>query len=147
MNEILDRVDNAIREAVEAAYEAGFTIYVPKPSVEGRKIGHVYVCKDPEGSFATIERPTHSWDPVYLSVPIAPSRHYGSGVIVDHDGTTEGIIRALEKAVLERNVTVRWVAKRGEAAPIVPNHGVKALTRHTNAKNPEDRHDVLRKAT
>lgn len=137
-------LDEKIRPIVEAAFAAGFHVYVPKPFLpnDPRPAGYAYVALDPEGPFATVQRPTHNWDPAHLDVPIAPSREYGSSVLVDWDGETiESALEALRKACESPKVTVRFVAKRGQAAPVVPNHGIKALTRHSN-KTVEDDYEV-----
>jgi hypothetical protein len=68
-----------------------------------------------------------------LDVPIKPSREYGSGVLVDHDGTPEDAVRALRQACTEPMVAVRFVTKRGEPMPKVPNHGRGCIERWPGA--------------
>jgi hypothetical protein len=93
------------------------------------KIGFVYVSLQDDGPYATVQVPTHKWEDPSLDVPIKPSRDYGSAVLVDYDGTVPGAIEALRKACSAPNVTVRFVAKRGQAAPVVPNYGSNAVTK------------------
>lgn len=114
-------VDEKILPYVEAASKDGFTVYVVTPRYG--KAGFVTVCLDKDGSYAHIQVPTHSWDPVSLDAPIKPSRDYGSSVLVDYDGTVEDALKSLRTVCQSPNVTVRFVAKRGQAAPIVPNYG------------------------
>lgn len=119
------RIDPKIAAHVDAALAAGFTVYA-LPDTSPRPVGFVAVCLTEDGPFAHIQVPTHNWDPVSLDVPIKPSREYGSGVLVDHDGTPEDAVRALRKACLEDMVTVRFMRrKRGDYGPepVVPNHG------------------------
>ena len=120
------KIETSIVPIVKAALEAGFKAFTLKD--EGpRAIGFVYVCLDEAGSFATIQRPTNSWEDTSLDVPIKPSREYGSSVLVDYDGTPEGAVKALRAACESPTVTVRFVAKRGQAAPVVPNYGRAAI--------------------
>lgn len=130
-------IDPKIANHVDAALAAGFTVYsLPNEGGSTRSAGFVAVCLTEDGPFAHIQVPTHNWDPVSLDVPIKPSREYGSGVLVDHDGTPEGAVAALTKACTEPNVTVRFMRKkRGDdsPAPVVPNHGRKCIERWPGA--------------
>lgn len=114
-----------IRPITEAALEAGFHVYGLRK--ERGPVTFVYVCLDTAGSYATIGRPTHDWDGAQLSAPIKPSREYGSAVREDYDGTVDGAIETLRKVCSSPNVTVRFVGKRGQAAPVVPNYGRNVL--------------------
>lgn len=127
MASITEVVEDRIAPFAQAALDAGFYVYALKESLFNRKAGFVYVCLDKDGPYATIQVPTNKWEDVGLDVPIKPSRDYGSGVLVDYDGTVEHAIWALRKACNEPNVTVRFVAKRGQAAPVVPNYGRNAI--------------------
>lgn len=120
------RLDPIILPIVTAALDAGFHIYAPKKT-DRRPSGFVCVALDPAGSYAHIQKPTHPWDGPQLDAPIKPSRDYGSAVGIDFDGTTEGAIAALRKVCESPTVTVRFVGKRGQAAPVVPNHGRKTI--------------------
>jgi len=122
------KIETSIVPTVKAALEAGFKAYTRKD--EGpAAIGFVYVCLDEAGSFAIIERPCNSWEPTSLAAPIKPSRDYGSAVVVYYDSTVEGAVKALRAACESPTVTVRFVAKRGQAAPVVPNYGRAAIDR------------------
>ena len=127
----LIHIDPKIAAHVDAALAAGFTVYsLPNEKGSNRSAGFVAVCLAEDGPFAHIQVPTHNWDPVSLDVPIKPARDYGSGVLVDHDGTPEDAVRALTKACSEPNVTVRFMTrKRGDyaGAPVVPNNGRKCI--------------------
>jgi hypothetical protein len=123
----MTKLHETIAPIATAALEAGFTVFAPKETTLQRAAGFVYVCLDTNGSFAAIEVPTHPWDGAQLSAPIKPSRDYGSSVAVDFNGTTEGAIQSLRKVCESPTVTVRFVAKRGQAAPIVPNYGRKTI--------------------
>lgn len=126
------RIDPKIANHVDAALAAGFTIYAQA----GRTlapVGHVYVCKDWDGPFAILQIPSHIFDPVMLDVPIQPHQMYGSAVLVDHDGTPEGVVKALEKACAEPMVSVRFMARayvNAHGVPVVPNYGNKTITRY-----------------
>ena len=126
-------IDPKIANHVDAALAAGFTVYsLPNEKGSNRSAGFVAVCLAEDGPFAHIQVPTHNWEPVSLDVPIKPARDYGSGVLVDHDGTPEDAVRALTKACSEPNVTVRFMGKkRGSPgfAPVVPNYGRKSIER------------------
>jgi len=121
------KLDPIILPIVTAALEAGFTAYAPKETTLQRAAGFVYVCLDTDGPYAAVQVPTHRWEDASLDVPIKPSREYGSSVLVDYDGTVSGAVESLRKACQEPNVTVRFVAKRGQAAPVVPNYGRKVI--------------------
>lgn len=123
------RIDPKIAAHVEAALAAGFTVYA-MPEGTLRPTGWVALCLEEDGPWAHIQKPVHTWDPVELDVPIKPSREYGSGVRVDHDGTPKDAVRALRQACAEPVVTVRfmtrqYVAKHG--VPRVPNLGRKCI--------------------
>jgi hypothetical protein len=122
-------VDAVILPILEACLVAGFTIWALKETRPPYKIGFAYVSLQDNGPYATVQVPTHKWEDASLDVPIKPSREYGSGVLVDYDGTVPGAVEALRKACSEPNVTVRFVAKRGQAAPVVPNYGSNAVTK------------------
>lgn len=121
------KLDPKILPIVTAAIEAGFTAYAPKETTLQRAAGFVYVCLANDGPFATVQVPSHPWEDAGLDVPIKPSREYGSSVLVDYDGTVTGAVEALSKACQQPNVTVRFVAKPGHAAPVVPNYGRKVI--------------------
>jgi hypothetical protein len=123
----LENLEESIRPITASVLEAGFTVYALKDKAP-RKAGFVYVCLDTNGPFATIQQPTFpNFEPTSLDVPIKPSRDYGSSVLVDYDNTVEGAVEALRKACESPNVTVRFVAKRGQSAPVVPNYGRNVL--------------------
>jgi len=124
----MTKMHASILPIVTAALEAGFKAYaLPETrSIMGSEV--VYLCLDLEGSFATIQRPTNSWEGAHLDVPIKPSRDYGSGVLVDYDGTVEGAVKALRKACESPTVTVRFMSKK-IGAPVVPNYGRAAIDR------------------
>lgn len=127
------RIDPKIANHVDAALADGFTIYAP-PSQGLRPVGHVYVCKDWDGPFALIQVPTHVFEPVHVDVPIEPNKEYGSGVLVDHDGTPGGVVRALRKACAEPMVSVRFMTQRyinAHGVPVVPNYGNKVITKYS----------------
>ena len=127
-------IDPKIANHVDAVLAAGFTVYsMPNETGSNRSAGFVAVCLTEDGPFAHIQVPTHNWEPAHLDVPIKPSREYGSGVLVDYDGTPEDAVRALTKACNEPMVAVRFVAKRGEPMPRVPNHGRKCIERWSGA--------------
>lgn len=130
-------IDPKIADHVDAVLAAGFTVYsLPNEKSSNRSAGFVAVCLVEDGPFAHIQVPTHNWDPVHLDVPIKPSKDYGSGVAVDHDGTPGGAVAALEKALAEPMVTVRFMRKkRGDYSltPVVPNHGRKCIERWPGA--------------
>jgi hypothetical protein len=130
-------IDPKIAHHVDAVLAAGFTVYsLPNETGSNRSAGFVAVCLAEDGPFAHIQVPTHNWDPVSLDVPIKPSREYGSGVLVDHDGTPEDAVRALTAACTEPMVTVRFMKrKRGDhsPAPVVPNHGRQCIERWPGA--------------
>jgi hypothetical protein len=115
-------IDEKIAPIVSAAVAAGFTAYVPN-SYAPRPAKFVYVCLDTSGSYASIQCPTYIFEPAHLDAPIKPSREYGSGVLVDYDGTPEDAVRALRAVCESPTVTVRFIAKRGAPAPVVPNRG------------------------
>lgn len=126
-------IDPKIANHVDAALAAGFTVYATphKPSA-----GWVALCLEEDGPWAHIQVPTMSLDPVQLDVPINPNRAYGSGVLVDHDGTPEDAVRALRKACTEPNVTVRFMTRHyinEHGVPVVPNYGRKCITGWPNA--------------
>jgi hypothetical protein len=130
-------IDPKIANHVDAALAAGFTVYsLPNEKGSNRSAGFVAVCLTEDGPFAHIQVPTHSWDPVSLDVPIKPGKDYGSGVLVDHDGTPEGAVVALTKACTEPVVTVRFMTKQYLAkhgTPKVPNYGRKCIERWPGA--------------
>lgn len=117
------RIDRKIAAHVDAALAAGFTIYA-LPQNGARSAGFVCVCLTEDGPWAHIQKPAMALDPVSLDVPIKPSREYGSGVLVDHDGTPEDAVRALTKACTTEMVAVRFV---GKESPLVPNYGRKTI--------------------
>lgn len=124
------RIDQKIAAHVDAALAAGFTVY--SLPAEVRPAGFVAVCLEEDGPFAHIQVPSLALEPVSLDVPIKPHTDYGSGVMVDHDGTPEDAVRALRQACSEPMVTVRFMRfKRGveKIAPVVPNHGRKTIER------------------
>jgi hypothetical protein len=126
------RIDPKIAAHVDAALAAGFTVYA-EPGRDPRPVGHVYVCKKLDGPFALIQVPTHNFDPVVIDLPVEPHKDWGSGVVVDYDGTPEGGVAALTVACSTPMVTVRfmtrqYVAKHG--TPRVPNHGSKVITKY-----------------
>lgn len=126
------RIDPKIAAHVDAALAAGFTIYA-QPGRDPRPVGHVYVCKELDGPFALIQVPTMALDPVFLDVPVEPHKDWGSGVMVDHDGTPAGAVAALEQACSEPMVTVRFMTKQYLAkhgTPRVPNYGSKVITKY-----------------
>lgn len=126
------RIDPQLAPHVDAALAAGFTIYA-RNGMDPRPVGHVYVCKDIDGPFALIQVPSFIFEPVHVDVPIKPNKDYGSAVLVDHDGTPEGVVKALTKACNEPMVTVRFMTRRYIAehgVPVVPNYGNKVITKY-----------------
>jgi hypothetical protein len=123
----MTKLHDSIAPIVTAALKDGFKAYALPERFPHMPVEVVYVCLDEAGSFAAIQRPTNSWEDAHLDVPIKPSREYGSGVLVDYDGTVEGAIKSLRAACESPTVTVRFIAKRGQAAPIVPNYGRAAI--------------------
>lgn len=117
------RIDRKIAPHVDAALAAGFTVYA-LPQDGARPAGFVCVCLTEDGPWAHIQKPTMAFDPVSLDVPIKPSRDYGSGVLVDHDGTPEDAVKALTKACTTEMVAVRFIRKE---SPMVPNYGRKTI--------------------
>ncbi|UOK18410.1 hypothetical protein SEA_BRUHMOMENT_94 [Arthrobacter phage BruhMoment] len=129
MTELL--INPKIALHVDAALAAGFTAYA-LPTDTPRPAGFVAVCLDEDGPWAHIQVPTNNWDPVQLDVPIRPHKDYGSGVHVDHDGTPEDAVRALQQACSENLVTVRFMTRQyidKHGVPKVPNHGRKCIER------------------
>lgn len=124
------RIDPKIAAHVEAALKAGFTVYA-LPDTTLRPVGFVALCLDEGGPWAHIQQPTMALDPVELDVPIIPSKEYGSGVKVDHDGTPEDAVRALRQACSEDTVTVRFMTRQyinKHGVPKVPNAGRKCIS-------------------
>jgi hypothetical protein len=122
------RIDPKIADHVDAAIKAGFIVYATPSSPWAT--GWVALCMDEAGPWAHIQKPTHTFDPVQLDVPIKPSREYGSSVHVDHDGTPAHAVEVLRTACSEETVTVRFMTKQYIAkhgVPRVPNHGRKCL--------------------
>lgn len=123
------RIDPKIAAHVDAALAAGFTVYAA-PGRDPRPVSWVAVCLTEDGPFAHIQKPTMALDPVDLDVPVTPSKDWGSGVKVDHDGTPEDAVRALTKACTEDTVTVRFMSRQYTAkhgTPKVANAGRKTI--------------------
>jgi hypothetical protein len=124
------RIDPKIAAHVEAALEAGFTVYA-LPDTTLRPVGFVAVCLDEDGPWAHIQQPTMALDPVELDVPVTPHKDWGSGVKVDHDGTPEDAVRALRQACTEDMVTVRFMTRHyinKHGVPKVKNAGRKCIS-------------------
>lgn len=124
------RIDPKIANHVDAALAAGFTVYA-LPDTTLRPVGFVAVCLDEDGPWAHIQQPTHTFDPVELDVPIIPSKEWGSGVRVDHDGTPGDAVRALTKACAEWDVAVRFMTRQYIARHGIPhtrNAGRKCIS-------------------
>ena len=119
-------IDSKIAAHVEAAVTAGFHVYA-KPDMGLRSTSWVALCRDEAGPWAHIQKPTFIFEPVELDVPIQPSKEYGSGVKVDHDGRPEDAVRQLTKAVASWDVQVRFVPG---ARPIKRNDGINTLRLH-----------------
>lgn len=119
----VDTLNTKLHDIVNAALEAGFTVFAPKPR-DRRPAGFVFACLDTEGSFVTVGVPTHNWDDVQLSAPIKPNKVSGSSVLVDYDGTPAGAVEAMRKVCQSPMVMPRFIRNAVE----VPNHGNKDMT-------------------
>jgi len=120
-------IDETIAPYLEAAAQEGFRVFVLKPDeVRPDAAQFAYVALDVDGSFATINVASLRIEPVFLSVPIAPSRKFGSSVGLEYDGTVLGALRSLRSACESRTVAVRYM---GLPAPVVPNYGFKSITK------------------
>lgn len=79
-----------------------------------REAGHVYVTKPGLPGCALIQDPAFSllMQRVLVTVPVHPSRQYGSAVLVDFDETAEELPAVLAKVLASPTVTTRFVEPR-----------------------------------
>lgn len=111
------KLNSRLADVALKAVEQGFTVFIHKD--DRRPAGFFYACKSMEGSFVTVQVPSHSWDDLDVTVPIKPSREYGSGVLIDHDGSTESILKAMGEVCDSATVLTRFVRNPKH----VPNFG------------------------
>lgn len=102
-------INDRIAPYAAAATEAGMTIHVPQSNWDRRPAGHVYVTAEGKPGIALIQIPSLAFDPIIVDVPVAPNRTYGSGVLQDHDGTVEDVVRLLRELMEAETVQVRFI--------------------------------------
>jgi hypothetical protein len=129
--QLRDQVRDSILPILDEALNEGFQVFVLRPSdVRIDPIGFAYVCLDTEGSFAVVNAGHNLFEEPSLTAPIKPNREYGSGVLVDYDGTTYGAIESLRAVCRSKDVTVRFMGRnRDGLGPTVLNFGRQVLDR------------------
>ena len=110
-----------LTELASAALAQGFKVFSRKDSK--RPAGFFYACKDLEGSFVTVNVPSHNWDDLDIAAPVKPNRKFGSAVLVDHNGTIPSMLEAMEATCANPSVMSRFVPN----PQAVPNYGRKCL--------------------
>lgn len=89
---------------------AGFLVHVPTSRHPRDPVGHTYVSHPDLPSVALVQIPTFpGFEPISLSVPVAPSREHGSEVPVDYDGTPESAVEVLREVLKSKTVLTRFV--------------------------------------
>lgn len=119
----MSTLDSRLVTVADAAIAEGFQVF--HLDNERRPNGFFYACKTLDGSFVVVGVPTHKWDDLDVSAPVTPNKEYGSGVMVDHNGTTESIIEAMNRTCDSVTVLTRFVPNPKR----VPNFGRKCLDR------------------
>lgn len=102
-------IHDRIAPFAAAAIEAGMTVHVPQSRWDRRPAGHVYVTAEGKPGIATIQVPALALEPITVDVPVSPSRHYGSAVLQDHDGTVQDVVRLLRELMDTETVQVRFI--------------------------------------
>ena len=113
------KTNTVITPILEEALAQGLHVFVPKPRY-AEAADFAFVCRELDGPYASVGASSYRFGPAVISIPIKPSRQYGSGVLAAHDGTVADAMRALHHVFNSENVTVLF---SGQPAPVVPNHG------------------------
>lgn len=104
-----EAISEFIRDYAVAAVEAGMTVHVPTRLYGYREATFVYVTQDGQPGIAMIQVPTFPYfEPVSVTVPIKPSREFGSGVIQDHDNEIPDVVRLLGELMGKTTCRVRF---------------------------------------
>lgn len=114
-------LDPVLIGTVRQCLAVGLRVYALAPGT--RATGFFWVCRDVDGPFATVNRPSYAFQPLSVSVPVKPDTRWGSGVpVADEDTPT---LDAVLEAVEMDEVKIRFVP--GHENTVVPNRGAEVL--------------------
>lgn len=123
------QLHESIAPIAELALRSGLRVAAVAPR-NAAPVGFFYVFDRDNGNAAVVNRASFSaFDPPTVSAPIKPNRDYGSGVLVDYDGSVPDALRALRETIASDTVTVRFMP--GGVRPVVKNHGIANVWRGT----------------
>ena len=104
------RIAASLRPYVDSLRDAGFDVHLPRPE-QRRVVEYAYVTKaDLPGCVLIEDAPfARLGQRPQVSVPVRPSREYGSAVLVDFDGGPQQLPAVLAKVMASPKVVTRFI--------------------------------------